>query len=262
MLVAYQRSGSSFTGELLASGGSTIYTFEPLFPWRRRLGPSADPALLRDAARLLGDMLDCRPEVIRKWQEHKFYYFRKKPADVKDFCKDASIRILKTIRARASFLLPWLAKRQDVKVIHLVRDPRGILSSVKRGQQLWSDNNRDIALQCANIKGDLSLETLGPQRYLRVEYEDLVDKQMEVTRLMFSFLGVPVTPSVEEFVKEHTHQDPDPTPVPQRYLNTYRDSGYRHDHWRNELDGLEVQHIQTVCREVMNLLHYPFVSPS
>lgn len=53
-------------------------------------------------------------------------------------------------------------------------------------------------------------------RYLKVKYEDLVERQMEVTAKMFSFLGVPLTQAVKEFMKEHTSYDPEPTPVPQR----------------------------------------------
>lgn len=63
VLLAYQRSGSSYSGELLASGGNALYTFEPLFPWRRNLGSAAKPTMLRDVTRMMGDVLDCRPEV-------------------------------------------------------------------------------------------------------------------------------------------------------------------------------------------------------
>ena len=43
-------------------------------------------------------------------------FFRKKPEDAKDFCRDASLRILKTIRARAQFISHWLSHRPDIKV--------------------------------------------------------------------------------------------------------------------------------------------------
>ncbi|XP_068235996.1 transcription initiation factor TFIID subunit 11-like [Palaemon carinicauda] len=64
ILLTYQRAGSSFTGELLTAGGEAMYVFEPLYLWRKILGPGADRNLERKAALVLGDILDCRPEVI------------------------------------------------------------------------------------------------------------------------------------------------------------------------------------------------------
>lgn len=42
-----------------------------------------------------------------------------------------------------------------------------------------------------------------------MRYEDLVDRQMEVITQMFTFLGVPITASVEKFMKNSTGQSPD-----------------------------------------------------
>lgn len=63
LLLTYQRAGSSFTGELLTSGGGgAVYVYEPLFVWRRLLGPEAKAGLEKDSASLLGDLLDCNPQ--------------------------------------------------------------------------------------------------------------------------------------------------------------------------------------------------------
>ncbi|XP_063600644.1 uncharacterized protein DDB_G0290685-like [Penaeus indicus] len=64
LLMTYQRSGSSFVGELLTSGGGAMYVYEPLFLWRALLGPGADVGVEERAARALGDLLDCKPEVL------------------------------------------------------------------------------------------------------------------------------------------------------------------------------------------------------
>ncbi|XP_042237430.1 carbohydrate sulfotransferase 1-like [Homarus americanus] len=261
LLLTYQRAGSSYTGELLTSGEGALYVFEPLFAWRKILGVGVDPKLEENSAKVLGDLLDCQPEVINTWRRKGFYYFRKKPEGVIDFCRDAHLRLLKSIRARAHFVKPWITRRPDIKVVHLVRDPRGILNSVKKGGRLWSNNNRNVALQCANIENDLLLEDLGPSRYLRVRYEDLVEYPAEETRRIFTFMGVNMTSNVLTYLQKHSGLGEIPS-MRQKYLNTYRDSQYRHDHWKSQMDNREVEYIEHVCGKVMQRLHYHPLRPT
>ncbi|XP_047488001.1 carbohydrate sulfotransferase 1-like [Penaeus chinensis] len=262
LLVTYQRSGSSFVGELLTSGGGAMYVYEPLFLWRALLGPGADVGVEERAARALGDLLDCKPEVVRAWRRRPYQYFRRKPEGVRDWCVDADLRLLKTIRARASFVLPWMRSRSDIKVVHLVRDPRGILNSVKRGGNLWSENNRNAALQCANIERDLQLQELGPHRYLQVRYEDLVESPLEETRRIFSFMGANFNDDVMAYLREHTWLAEKIPAEKQGYLKTFRDSSFKHDHWKTNMDNREIEFIESVCGSVMKKLNYHPLPPT
>ncbi|XP_063600599.1 carbohydrate sulfotransferase 1-like [Penaeus indicus] len=260
--MTYQRSGSSFVGELLTSGGGAMYVYEPLFLWRALLGPGADVGVEERAARALGDLLDCKPEVIRAWRRRPYQYFRRKPEGVRDWCVDADLRLLKSIRARASFVLPWVRARPDIKVVHLVRDPRGILNSVKRGGNLWSENNRNAALQCANIERDLRLQELGPHRYLQVRYEDLVESPLEETRRIFSFMGANFNDDVMAYLREHTWLAEKIPAEKQGYLKTFRDSSFKHDHWKINMDNREIEFIENVCGSVMKKLNYHPLPPT
>lgn len=262
LLLTYQRAGSSYTGELLTSGGEAMYVFEPFFVWRKLLGPKADPRLEADSAKALGDLLDCRPEVIRFWRRKNYYYFRRKPEGIRNFCPSARLRLVKTIRARARFIMPWITARPDIKVIHLVRDPRGILSSVRQGGHLWSDNSRNVALQCDNLKNDLQLADLGPSRYLRVRYEDLVDHPIQELNRVFRFMGTRPNNKVMTYLKLHSGLDQSPALKQDRYLNTYRDARYRHDHWKTHLKQRELEHIQKACADVMARLGYTPLPPA
>ncbi|XP_042863199.1 carbohydrate sulfotransferase 1-like [Penaeus japonicus] len=262
LLVTYQRSGSSFVGELLTSGGGAMYVYEPLFLWRNILGPEATADVEERAAKALGDLLDCKPEVIHAWRRRPYQYFRRKPQGVRDWCRDANLRLLKTIRARASFVLPWARARQDIKVVHLVRDPRGILNSVRRGGNLWSENNRNAALQCANIERDLQLQELGPGRYLRVRYEDLVESPLEETRRVFGFMGADFDDDVMSYLREHTWLAEKIPAEKQGYLKTFRDSNFQHDHWKTNMDNREIEFIENVCKSVMRKLNYHPLPPT
>nr|XP_045592684.1 carbohydrate sulfotransferase 1-like [Procambarus clarkii]XP_045592685.1 carbohydrate sulfotransferase 1-like [Procambarus clarkii] len=253
LLLTNPRSGSSYTGELLTSRGDAIYMFEPLYVWRKFLGAGADPRYEADSAKVLGDLLDCRPEVLRRWR--MLSVFRKRPRGARHFCRDAQLRVVKTIRAKAHFVKPWIINRPDIKVVHLVRDPRGVMNSLKNGGNLWTDNNRNASLLCDAINKNIQLEDLGPTRYLRVRYEDLVDHPEEETRRIYSFMGVNVDAKVMAYLKRHTGRE-DPQGVDQRYLNTYRDVSFRHDHWKAKLNPDVRQHVEDVCSDVMQKLNY------
>ncbi|XP_076032331.1 uncharacterized protein LOC143020050 [Oratosquilla oratoria] len=261
LLLAYQRSGSSFTGELLTSGNESMYVYEPLFPWRNRLAQSDHMDAMEGMVRALGDLFDCRDEVLRQFENKGFRYFRRTAAG-SDWCDAAPLRLIKTIRFRSFFGASWLRRRPDIKVIHLVRDPRGIISSVKKGGGIWGKHNRDAELQCLNMKDDLQLETLlGPQRYLRIRYEDLVDNTTRVTKDALEFAGVGLTEEVKGYIEKHTEGDS--RGKGSNYMGTYRDQSFLHDRWKTILTRNEIEDIQTTCSDVMEKLDYkPYRSES
>ncbi|KAK3883028.1 hypothetical protein Pcinc_012635 [Petrolisthes cinctipes] len=288
LLLTYQRAGSSFAGELLTSGGGgSVYIYEPLYVWRKLLGPGAKRGLERDSAWLLGDLLDCRPQdwkkyitpqllvawfdpekdarrdqdlVLRAWGHMSFPYFHRRGNGGTDWCGHSSFRLTKTIRAREQFVHSWLERRPDIKVLHLVRDPRGILYSVARGGGMWGKNNKDAALQCGNMEKDLTLQHLGQHRYLRVRYEDLVERPLEETQRVLGFLGQRVNKEVMEYLRQHTALGNHTLQTHQQgYMSTYRDGHFRHDKWKENMYSWIVKDIENVCQSVMAKMQYsPF----
>ena len=49
-------------------------------------------------------------------------------------CGQSSPRVIKTIRLRRAGLLPWILDT-EVRIVHLVRDPRAIITSVTKVSQ-------------------------------------------------------------------------------------------------------------------------------
>ncbi|KAK4295588.1 hypothetical protein Pmani_031865 [Petrolisthes manimaculis] len=263
LLLTYQRAGSSFAGELLTSGGGgSVYIYEPLYVWRKLLGPGAKRGLERDSAWLLGDLLDCRPQVLRAWGHMSYPYFHRRGSGGTDWCGQSSFRLTKTIRAREHFVHAWLQRRPDIKVLHLVRDPRGILYSVARGGGMWSQNNKDAALQCGYMEKDLTLQQLGQHRYLRVRYEDLVERPLEETQRVLGFLGQSVNQEVMEYMKQHTALGNHTLQThKQGYMSTYRDGHFRHDKWKENMYPSIVTDIEKVCQSVMATMQYSPLKP-
>ena len=90
---------------------------------------------------------------------------------------------------------------EDLQVVHIVRDPRGVTASVEAQQEEWGERTGET--YCQQVQADMALgERLGPGRYLRVRYEDLVEDPMAVLQRIGTFTGVPISQEVREALAE------------------------------------------------------------
>lgn len=95
------------------------------------------------------------------------------------------------MRARAFKMF----SRTDVRVIHLVRDPRGVTASkMRRDPNLQA---RQAARQWVRLHTRMEnlLGALAPERYVRVRYEDLCRDPASMLRRLYAFCGA--NPNVE-----------------------------------------------------------------
>lgn len=133
LLSSVGRSGSSFLGEVLASQGRNMYFYEPVRAMPE--GKWADRALVLAELRryfhceLREGFLNLTKEPY-KAARHPVTEGKARgqvsPEEVRRSCRREPLRIVKTIRTR----LEWAQELLDdaelhLKVIHLVRDPRG-----------------------------------------------------------------------------------------------------------------------------------------
>jgi hypothetical protein len=132
------------------------------------------------------------------------------PEFVGHLCSIFPIHLIKTVRLRVKELSellesdPLLYKK--LKIIHLVRDPRGIMAS--RSGLSWGKVNsacNNVSRLCTELKEDLELiEGLlsrFPNQHYLMKFEDLsVHVEVETNKL-FRFLKMPVTVSTKLFSK-------------------------------------------------------------
>ena len=91
---------------------------------------------------------------------------------------------LKTVKMTLESVKPFLDDSNlNLKIIHLVRDPRAVRNA--RNQVLWC--NRDcanIVLHCKKTRDDLrygdKLMDIMPEKYIRIKYEDLLKSFQKV----------------------------------------------------------------------------------
>jgi len=118
------------------------------------------------------------------------------------------LRVTKVVRATMDSMRPLLSALPNLRVIHLVRDPRAVALSRIRfhssGRGAYTKNIRkpespiaaEALLYChhvtANIRSRLALEREFPGRIMSVRYEDFVSNPERRFRDIYNFLDEPV----------------------------------------------------------------------
>ncbi|KAH7975498.1 hypothetical protein HPB52_002247 [Rhipicephalus sanguineus] len=274
IIVTYFRAGSSFVGELLSSTPNTFYYFEPLkmFSGNARVSGKA----VTNASALVNHLFRCdflrAPHYLR-WAYKDDDFFRRNrflwtlckgqrpvcfDADVvTQVCSRASVHVMKVTRLHMSHVRDWLRSNPDiagsVKIVHLVRDPRGILASRRRLH--WCNESKSCVHQdtlCSELRADLDtfeeLRRAFPNSTYRVRYEDVsLDPKRESLKL-FGALGLNYTTSVSGFLDTHTK------PRKASALNpysTWRNSSAVTFQWRTKLSYKDIVDIQESCVDVL-----------
>ncbi|CAL4137239.1 unnamed protein product, partial [Meganyctiphanes norvegica] len=150
----------------------------------------------------------------------------------------------------------------DLRVIHLVRDPRGTLHSRSKLSWCKSDACSYPETVCKDLLTDLSLSTQVkekfPDRYLLVRYEDVGVEPELMAREIFKFLGLTYHKSVKSFIHDHTSLNTTNKKSKRRKkvgaYTTYRDSKATTFAWRKALNFTTVTDIQNSCTEPLRLL--------
>ncbi|KAH7964367.1 hypothetical protein HPB51_027399 [Rhipicephalus microplus] len=283
VIVAYFRSGSSFFGEMLSSTPRTFFHFEPLqmFGHNFRTNDSA----AHQALDLIGHLFHCEFQRIKdyaRWDyEHSSLFVwnhflwtlcRGKSSvcfnseAVSQVCSRAPAQVMKVTRLPMSHVRDWLRSNPDiagtVKIVHLVRDPRGIVASRRR--VAWCNKSEACMHQdsvCSEVRADLysyeELKKVLPNSTHRLRYEDLaLNPNGEAVRL-FDVLGLKYTRHVTRFLKTHTRSRKDNSLYPH---STRRNSSIVAFQWRTKLSYEDVVNIQRSCSDVLLRLGYKTIT--
>lgn len=282
LLVAYFRSGSSFLGDLLQQNWKSYYTYEPLHHMTRQMKIDG-PANITEAYKVIRNIFDCEfndlDEYIR-WVNDKAYLlrwnkflwgisrFRSPLYDRSTFhetCIHAKYNIMKAVRLKMKHLPALYERLKDMrlKIIFLVRDPRGIYNSRKTME--WCNTEKvcfDIASICEEMGEDLEYydrarKVIGDKDLIFLKYEDLARDPMAEAKKLFAQLDIPFSSSVSRFLRTHTKARASKGEEP---YSTYRsNSTLTANQWMKKLNATEIQSAQTQCQAILKRLNYPFI---
>ncbi|XP_065169716.1 carbohydrate sulfotransferase 5-like [Atheta coriaria] len=266
------RSGSTFLGDILNAVPATYYHYEPLLDYgivQIRGAPLAETALTA-----LKNLLNCDYDEMQAYLEYgktHTYLFthntrlwnRCEPSHLcwdasflNEFCKLFPFQMMKIVRLRLKLAEELLRDESlNVKVVLLVRDPRGTLQSRKHRD--WCPGNADCDkpdLLCADMVSDynaaVQLAEKYPNTFKAVRYEDLSLNPRTMTKDIFDFYGLKFHANVNDFLESHTKSNIGGV------SSTFRDSRSAPFHWRSDLNASEVQYIEESCEKAMRLWGY------
>ncbi|XP_042891617.1 carbohydrate sulfotransferase 3-like [Penaeus japonicus] len=251
LLSSIGRSGSSFLGGLLNSHPGAFYIFEPLHlleAWHRLTEATARESFKQ--------IFTCniRSALLKPLMKESRFTIRNSyrslcksngtcydPVEMNRVCSQHSMRIVKTIRTRVAWLVPLLKDPDiDLKILHLVRDPRASVISAAKQWDVRPER------KCANLEEDLQsgrlLNDLFPGRYMAIRYEDLCEDPDGMAKIIFSFLGYrDIPPSTLRFLRISTSTDIE------KSFGIQRDTTKQQQKWRQEITAEQLRDIEGAC---------------
>ncbi|CAJ1057036.1 carbohydrate sulfotransferase 6 [Xyrichtys novacula] len=314
LLLSSWRSGSSFLGQAFSQHPSVFYLMEPAWHVWNILFDKGLKVLRMAVRDLFRGMFQCDFSVMEAYlpEQHNvsalFMWFEsralcsppacpltprnqlsnqtrcKKACDARglqlaqDACSTYSHVVLKEVRfLELESLYPLLQDPHlDIRIIHLVRDPRAVLRSreavaegLARGSAIVLEQKNIPAVELQykvmqeicrshvriNERAILKPPPFLEGRYKMVRYEDVARNPLEEMNDIYEFVGLEMTPELGEWIYHVTHGRGKGSQR-EAFKITSRNAADVSQAWRSTLPHEKVKRIQEVCKGAMSLLGY------
>lgn len=170
-------------------------------------------------------------------------------SDLRVNCQNATVVMNKYIRMTMNMAQQILRQRsetEDIKIIHLYRDPRAVLDSQVRRNNLnvthFPNFVKRAKSMCNIMLEDYVLaETLKeeyPGRIYTLRYETMLNRPIETIRKLFEFLGLQFLSTDEKFILEEG------------------EDSSRFPKWREHISQQHLEVVNMFCSKLYPLFHY------
>ncbi|XP_042858541.1 carbohydrate sulfotransferase 5-like [Penaeus japonicus] len=270
LLSSVGRSGSSLLGELLAQMPNTLYFFEPLMYFQKRTAQGVQPTT---SISILRNIYSCKwTAKDRPWGSYNAQRQLARQNGhlpvcsygsgenilhcLKNTCLMNTNIVIKVIRMRVKWLDTLLSDGESgIKVIHLVRDPRGSFLSLKK--QVMAQRNPEE--WCPAILQDVKLlnftKSRFPDSFTSVKYEDFCRDPEGVATNLWKFISGNSQASLprpwQDYLKVHT--DPAHS-KPKNKFGTLRNTHRQVQAWRRDISEGLLRKVENACGEVIHVL--------
>ncbi|XP_072173504.1 carbohydrate sulfotransferase 1-like [Diadema setosum] len=297
VIVTTKRSGSSFVGDLFSSNPNIFYMFEPLyritFDALAHLLPKSVP-ITKLSFSIWNHTLRCNysttypppGEWLSTLKKHKIDPCKyvngtsvpsehcpllSKPLTKRAgralslFCADHPVTVLKTIRVMdIEELRPFLEDPGlNVKILHLVRDPRAVMDSRLRLVEVNSDLIRrrgrgadEILDLCQHMERNIRYRDSPPSwlrgKYVMVRFEDVASNPVDETRRIYRKLGLPLHADVVTWIGRNTRTDEEENDP----FSRTRNSTEVLSAWQRTLPAQTRKNIESRCQHLLEKLSY------
>ncbi|OTF83816.1 carbohydrate sulfotransferase 3-like protein [Euroglyphus maynei] len=193
-----------------------------------------------------------------------------------DVCRRSRYNIIKTVRLRLrdiELLYDRMSKNSNLRIIYLVRDPRGIYNSRKSMEWCNTDQCQNLTNICNDIREDLNdfdrLKSILNNRLLLVRYEDISANPLNETRKLFDTINIEFSQYIQRFLRTHTtnstanyhhnhhHRDNNKDKDKKNPYSTYRiNSTLTAWQWTKQLNQSELEFAERFCHDIFVRLNY------
>ena len=174
-------------------------------------------------------------------------------------CLQSQVTAVKVVRYSMEQAAQLLQSDPDVKVVHLVRDPRGMINSLVRagfGGITWRNVEEVSKFQCGKISRDivtsLELRARFPNRILTLRYEDIAENPAPSVQKMYEFVGLELTDAGRAFIRNKTQSSGEEC----MWCTERRNSSSTAYRWRSEVSFDRMQVIDRNCAEVYAMMGF------
>ncbi|XP_052760542.1 carbohydrate sulfotransferase 3-like isoform X2 [Mya arenaria] len=294
LILTYMRSGSSLTGDILQQSRGAFYVYEPIHSirWEDRTEnwtyPDAPTKLVTPKTvhservdvlyRLICDLKNVPDRVLQsgflgrgmltqklqpcveasKKTHNKTEGTRACILNLQNACQASPLRVLKTIRfdmeqaRNLSVLIP------DLKIIHLVRDPRATLKSQAAVGECKGFEQQQCAERfCAMVEDNIvradSISKSSRNRIFTLRYENLAKNPIQVSKELYKFGDGSFTKQIEDYIFNITSAGRKDDCI----ICTTRGNSTEHiDNWKTTMNKTFVKIIQNRCNYLLKRFGY------
>ena len=312
IILTHMSSGSTFTGNIFNLHPDVFYLYEPLHNLRRGVyGHEWNPfdeatnnAYRSDFSALFRDVFDCGfqkdatlkraiPPFVRRLK--KLTYWRYSSPEftkeaVSNACRAKKLTVAKVMQTR----LPREIGIQELQrvcsadpakfdclIIHLVRDPRAMVSSLLGRDFFITGPNRNLLkatpltregrkivkqnaeLMCSQVTNNINYAKENwlnwfKGRYKVIRYEDIVGNAENMANELYNFVGLAMVESIYQWIVK----DVRPVRTSRSSFRVSENDVERIGHWRFDRDSSLVSLFEKACAPLMKLIGYIFVNGS
>ena len=309
ILLTHMSSGSTVVGNMLNLHPDVFYIYEPLHALRRNvyrnewrvLDKSKNDAFRKDFSILLNDLFTCGFQenrtielVFPKWVwNHDQWYKKSTPLTKESLRKACNARKITVTKIMQTRLPREIGIREvervcrldpskfDCLIVHLVRDPRAVLSSLmSRGFFMGSSTRRMLSeeplpaeaisivkqnaqLICSLIEGNLDYvhskwSNWFKGRYILVRYEDAISNVSRAVNAIYKFTGLDMVETISNWIKGV----PPPGRSKSKTMVLSNTNAVAIDKWRYHKSASLVSLFEETCGPLMEAMGYIFVNGS
>ena len=305
IVISFPRSGSSFLGDIFNHHPAVFYLFEPLRTVQKLFSGDSlfefdfsSPSYQNMVFKVFEDINNCKfaRDIFGRYLNQQ--NLRRRLALSSPFCvRNGTSTVCQKLETRqfedacknnyivfaAKILTPRILNSsgkwnknlfemcssngaRECKIIHLVRDPRAVVRSLKALAffRRSHDPRRELSWYaekvCHQMESDIKIGKLmkefWPDGYKLIRFEDLARNPLGVVNELYKFTGIEMLDSVEKWLQETTRINHG------NAFSTSRNSKQVVSNWRTKMSPASVQIVEKYCGRLMRQLNYTLTGMS